>query len=160
MLRDEGHTLYVATSKPEINAARIVDHFGLRRYFKGVYGSDLDGMRSDKRRLIAHVLKRESIRPWEAAMVGDRRHDMLGAAANGVYAVGVLWGYGSKEELEAADAKALIADPHRLVAYFRKRPRPSTKNPQPSATGGVNSDGHCSGKTFTTPAHARTCLNR
>jgi phosphoglycolate phosphatase len=135
------HTLYVATAKPQIYAARIIDHFGLRPYFKSIYGSELDGTRSDKKRLLGHVLKRESIRPSDAVMIGDRRHDMLGAAANGVYAVGVQWGYGSKEELKASGAKALIADPRQFIALLRKQPPPWTRGARPPArTGRISTE--------------------
>lgn len=134
------HTLYVATAKPQIYAARIIDHFGLRPYFKSVYGSELDGTRSDKTRLLGHVLKRESIRPADAVMIDDRSHDMLAAAANGVYAVGVQWGYGSTEELEASGAQALIADPRQFVALLKKRPPPWTRCARPPRQGGLNVD--------------------
>ncbi len=60
-LQGDGHTLYVATSKPTVYAERIIDHFNLHRYFKRIYGSELDGTRSDKTSLISHILKRESI---------------------------------------------------------------------------------------------------
>jgi phosphoglycolate phosphatase len=101
--------LYVATSKPTVYAERILEHFGLRRYFRAVYGSELDGTRSSKKELLGHLLNRESIR--EAAMIGDRAEDMRGARANGLQAVGALWGYGSREELAAAGADTLCENP-------------------------------------------------
>ena len=102
-----GWSLWVATSKPQVFAARIVDHFGLDRYFSGVYGSELTGERSDKSELIAYTLDRESLDPAKVTMIGDRRHDIIGARRNGVRSVGVLWGFGSRDELNAAGADRL-----------------------------------------------------
>ena len=122
-LRKEGHTLFVATSKPRVYADRIVDRFGLGPYFKRVYGSELDGTRSDKTRLLAYLLKKESIRGSEAVMVGDRRHDMIGARANGMDGVGVLWGYGSREELVASGARHCVGIPQELSTTLNGKPR-------------------------------------
>jgi phosphoglycolate phosphatase len=114
-LRSSGARLFVATSKPRTFALRILDHFDLSRYFSGVYGSELDGTRADKRHLIAYILERESMAPETAVMVGDRAQDIRGAQANGLGSVGVLWGYGSRAELEAVGADALIEHPAQLV---------------------------------------------
>ena len=110
-LRGSGAALFVATSKPQIFAQRIVEHFGLMDYFSAVYGSELDGTHSNKSDLIAHVLKSESLSPHATAMVGDRAYDIVGAKAHGVFPIGVLWGYGSYDELIAAGATALCAQP-------------------------------------------------
>jgi phosphoglycolate phosphatase len=118
-LQDNGHTLYVATSKPAVYAERIIDHFGLYRYFRRIYGSELDGTRNDKTILISHILQRESIAASETLMIGDREHDILGAKENGVYGLGVLWGYGTKDELEASGAHAFFKNPQELVAAFK-----------------------------------------
>ena len=123
-LIENGHSLYVATSKPAVYAERIMDHFGLGRYFNGVYGSELDGTRSDKTSLISYLLKKESIAPSEASMIGDREYDMIGARENGVCGFGVLWGYGTREELEHSGARALIATPEALVAAFNGKSGP------------------------------------
>jgi phosphoglycolate phosphatase len=113
-LRDLGATLFVATSKAQVFAERIVEHFGLDRFFRAVYGSELDGARTNKADLIAHILRAESISPPSALMVGDRGHDVLGAKANGVFPIGALWGYGSREELVAAGATLLCQQPSML----------------------------------------------
>src|SRR5262245_50879164 len=113
-LRGSGAALFVATTKPQVFAKRIVEHFGLMNYFRAVYGSELDGTRSNKSDLIAHVLKSESLSPHTTAMVGDRAHDIVGAKAHGVFPIGVLWGYGSYGELITAGATALCAHPARL----------------------------------------------
>lgn len=113
-LRGSGAALFVATSKPQVFAQRIIEHFGLMNYFRAVYGSELDGKRSNKSDLIAHVLRSESLSPHATAMVGDRAHDIVGAKAHGVFPIGVLWGYGSYNELTAAGATTLCARPEML----------------------------------------------
>lgn len=94
----------LATSKPHVFASRIVEHFKLGGSISRVYGSELDGTRSEKAELIAYALREERIPAEEAMMIGDRLHDMAGAKKNGVVALGVTWGYGSREELEEAGA--------------------------------------------------------
>lgn len=115
-LQQMGHKLYVATSKPSLYASRIIDHFDLSKYFTGVYGSELDGKWGDKVSLIHHILESETIDRFSTVMVGDRKHDMIGAKANEVLGFGVLWGYGSKEELEVSGADACFNGPRELVA--------------------------------------------
>ena len=114
-LKKNGHVLFVATSKPAVYAVRIMDHFDLRRFFKNIYGSELNGTRGDKKDLISHILQKEAIRSSETTMIGDRKHDMFGAAANAVRAVGVLWGYGTKAELEKSGAYTCLDHPRELL---------------------------------------------
>lgn len=111
-----GRTLYVVTSKPRVFAERIVEHFGIEGYFASVYGSELDGTRADKAQLIAHALRDARLLPRAVKMIGDRKHDVLGAKANGLDCAGVLWGYGSRQELLLAGADRLYADFDELVA--------------------------------------------
>jgi len=113
-LRDRGFRLWVVTSKPTVYADRIVRHFDLARCFEGIHGSELDGTRSGKGELLAHVLAVEGIAPATAVMIGDRSHDVRGARENGVRAIGVLWGYGARAELVAAGADALLRSPIEL----------------------------------------------
>ncbi|MEP7328838.1 MAG: HAD hydrolase-like protein, partial [Betaproteobacteria bacterium] len=96
--------MYLCTSKPEIFARRIVTLFGFADQLKGIYGADLAGRFDDKVKLLAHLVATENIDPDRAIMIGDRSHDVRAARMNGARAVGVLWGYGSKEELASADA--------------------------------------------------------
>jgi phosphoglycolate phosphatase len=117
-LRAAGFTLAVVTSKPEVFAKRIIDHFELAPHFKRVYGSELSGVRSHKGELIAHVLASEGLRGADAWMFGDRMHDIRGAKQNQVNAAGVLWGYGSREELTEAGAQAVYASMPELVGAF------------------------------------------
>lgn len=105
-LHSRGMHLFVATSKPTVYAERILAHFGLDRFFRGIYGSELDGTRSNKTELLSHLLARELLRPESTFMVGDRAQDMLAAVANGAQPVGALWGYGSRGELAQSGATA------------------------------------------------------
>lgn len=115
-LRRAGHALLVVTSKPAVYAERILSHFALRGFFTGVYGPDLAGNLADKRELIAHVLACEALSPTRAVMIGDRSHDVVGARASGVRAIGVLWGFGDRAELDDAGAWRICAAPHELEA--------------------------------------------
>ena len=117
-----GHKLFVATSKPLTYAEKIVEHFGLATYFQRVYGSELDGTRSDKATLISYILQQEAIALSNAVMIGDRKHDIIGAKANGIASVGVLWGYGTKDELDHSDADICITSPKHLVGAIDKLP--------------------------------------
>ena len=115
-LKAAGLRLFLATSKRTAFAVRILDHLGMSDRFDGIYGSEPDGSRDGKPELIAAILRRETIRADEAIMVGDRRYDIAGAHANDLRAVGVLWGYGARQELEEAGADLLVAAPADLQA--------------------------------------------
>ena len=117
-LAQRGAKLYVATSKPRVYAERIVRHFGLDAHFEAVHGCELDGTREDKRDLLAHLLPHHGVPPAEAAMIGDRGADMVAARHHGVRAVGVLWGYGSRDELVQAGAQSLCGSPRDLSALL------------------------------------------
>lgn len=102
-LYKEGKRLFVATSKPEVFARRILEHFGLQGYFEDICGATLDLSRSTKDAVIRYALEKNEI--WDlsdAVMVGDRRHDVEGAKAVGIKCIGVLYGYGTREELKKA----------------------------------------------------------
>lgn len=109
-LQTRGAQLFVATSKPTVFARRILEHFGLMRYFSQVYGSELSGERANKAELIGHIVQSEGPRADSTRMVGDRSHDVIGASAHGIPTVGVLWGYGDRAELEAAGANEIVSD--------------------------------------------------
>lgn len=110
-LRDSGVRLFVATSKPHVYAERIVEHFGIREHFERIFGSELDGTRVDKTELLAYALTETGTAPADAAMIGDREHDMIGAVNNGLFGVGVLYGYGTQAELQSAGAQRLADIP-------------------------------------------------
>ncbi len=101
LLQSQGRTLYIATSKPTVFASEIARHFDFARYFKAIYGSELDGTRTNKVELIAHLLEQEGLDPADTLMIGDRKHDLIGAHSNGVRAVAVGYGFGSLEELSS-----------------------------------------------------------
>ena len=114
-----GASLYVVTSKPAVYANPILDHFELNDHFVAVHGAELDGTRSDKTELIAHVLETHALDAAFVTMIGDRRHDIEGAKANGVRALGVLWGYGSRDELEAVGADMVFSSVKDLADTLR-----------------------------------------
>lgn len=104
-LIDSGKDLYICTSKPYIFAKKIIEHFGLTKYFKGIYGAELDGTRKNKKDVIVYCLQQEQLNVDDCLMVGDRKHDVIGAHLNRIQCVGVLYGYGSKEEFENNDCE-------------------------------------------------------
>ena len=108
--------MLVCTSKPQRYAERIVAHFGLGDYFAGVYGPALDGTLDDKSELLAHLLAHEGLDGTNCRMIGDRHHDVRAARRNGVGSIGVLWGYGTRAELEEAGADAIAETPGDLTA--------------------------------------------
>ena len=116
-LRAEGYKLYVATSKPTEFSVRILERFGLADCFEHICGATMDGRISEKHEVIAELL-RLSGNPGtdEIVMIGDRKYDVEGAHTFGIRAVGVLYGFGSREELETAGADAICADVEGLKA--------------------------------------------
>jgi phosphoglycolate phosphatase len=108
--------MFLCTSKPTVFATRIVRHFGFDAHLHGIYGADLDGALDDKGKLLAQLLAIERIDSGTATMIGDRVNDISAAHVNGARAVGVLWGYGTRQEL--ADAEALVATPAELVTLL------------------------------------------
>lgn len=100
----------LATSKPTVFAQRILDHFDLAKHFDLIVGSFLDGQRVEKSEVVAHALAGVAdVSPERVVMVGDRMHDVHGAHANGIDAIAVTYGYGSREELRAAAPISLAA---------------------------------------------------
>lgn len=114
-LKQAGYPTLVATSKPQIFAAKIVDHFEISPWLDRVYGSELDGSRSDKGVLIDHILRSEGLVPETTVMIGDRKHDMIGGKKNGLRTIGVTYGYGSAAELTEHGADYLA---HRIDEIF------------------------------------------
>ncbi|MGB4072160.1 HAD family hydrolase [Pseudomonas sp.] len=101
LLQNQQRTLYIATSKPTVFAEQIARHFDFARHFKVIYGSELDGTRTDKVELIAHLLQQEQLALDSTLMIGDRKHDLIGARRNGLHAAAVGYGFGSFAELQA-----------------------------------------------------------
>lgn len=116
-LVERGHRLYVATSKPEVMAVEILEHFDLSRYFDKICGASLDESRASKDLVIAYLLETCG-KAGEMVMVGDTKFDILGAKAHGIPGVGVTWGYGQAEEMRQAGAAAIVDTPQALFQWL------------------------------------------
>ena len=101
--------LYIATSKPTHFAKPILEHFNLAHYFNDIIGSNLDGTRTDKAEVIATVISEHQLDPKQTIMIGDRKHDIIGAQKNNIDSIGVLYGYGDQEEIKDASPTHTIA---------------------------------------------------
>ncbi|MEE0872203.1 MAG: HAD family hydrolase [Ruminococcus sp.] len=110
-LKASGRSLIVATSKPEVFAVDILRHFDLYKYFDFVAGATLNDVRNKKADIIRYALESCGIAKSSAVMIGDRKHDMIGAKENGLDSIGVLYGYGTYDELKTAGATMLAAEP-------------------------------------------------
>ena len=113
-LKALGHKLYIATSKPENMAIEVLEHFGLAKYFDLICGATLDGSRSKKADIITYLLEKTGSIS-SAIMVGDTAHDVLGAKAHSLPAIGVTWGYGKVADMEAAGAVAIAHSMEELL---------------------------------------------
>lgn len=119
-LKKDGYKLYVATSKPEVYSKQILEHFGLTQYFEMIGGADMEETRVHKGDVIRYVMESCGLTdPSEIVMVGDRENDMNGAKQNHMDSVGVLYGYGSREELENAGACYIAASVEELGKVLR-----------------------------------------
>jgi len=116
---NSGCVLFVATSKPRIAADRIVEHFEMGQYFERVYGCELDGTRANKSELLKYAIE-ENSHASSRTMIGDRKHDLIGAIANGIRPIGVSYGYGSSDELNTAGATAIANSPAELPALIAR----------------------------------------
>lgn len=117
-LAAQGATLAVVTSKPDLYAGRIVESLPFGTRFARVYAAQATTSHSEKTAMIAQALADFGVAPADAAMVGDRHFDIEGAKANGVRAIGVQWGFGSREELIEAGADAIALDAAELIALL------------------------------------------
>jgi phosphoglycolate phosphatase len=116
---DTDCTLYVATSKPRIAAGRIIEHFEMGQYFDRVFGCELDGTHARKTDLLRYALA-ENPKASSGMMIGDRKHDLIGALANGLRPMGVSYGYGSVSELSDAGAVSIAANPEELSEQIKR----------------------------------------
>lgn len=118
-LKAKGVTVALATSKPHEFAVRILEHFDLMQYFDHVGAATMDGRICKKADVIAHLLDRLDTQDKSSVlMVGDRAQDIDGAKANNLDSAGVLWGYGSYDELHNAGAEYLVSSPSELPGLF------------------------------------------
>ncbi|WP_137791088.1 HAD family hydrolase [Bacillus sp. E(2018)] len=108
-LSDNGHTLIIATSKPTVFAEEILKYFNIHHHFDLIVGSNLDGTRTSKTEIIQHILHHYNDQPKKSfIMIGDRKHDMIGAYNTGIDSIGVTYGYGSMEELTEANPTYIV----------------------------------------------------
>lgn len=107
--REDGKKIILATSKPQHYAEQILDYFDLTKYFDDVRGSVMENAKYTKADVIRCALERNGIKnPDDAVMIGDRKHDVLGAKECGLSCIGVLFGYGDREELEVSGAPCIV----------------------------------------------------
>ena len=118
-LKEQGHRLFVATSKPEVLANEVLAHFDLARYFEQIAGATLDGSRSHKADVITYLLGLTGD-VGQTVMVGDTAFDVTGAAAHGIPTVGVSWGYGEVADMEKAGAIAIAHSMDELVELLNQ----------------------------------------
>ena len=113
-LKDAGHTLYVASSKPEWMCVEILKHFDLAKYFAMICGATMDTSRTNKEAVIEYLIQ-EHGRADNMIMVGDTKFDVLGAKAHGIPCIGVSWGYGSVSEMQEAGAVSIATSMAELL---------------------------------------------
>lgn len=119
-LKSRGKTVIMATSKPEVYARRIAEHFDIAKYFDYMAGSELNGQRIAKTEVIEYALSSLGISDRRnCLMIGDRLHDINGAKKSDIHSVGVLWGYGSREELEEAGADYICSSVENLIDIIK-----------------------------------------
>ena len=118
-LTENGHKLYVATSKPEGMSMEILEKFGLAKYFTLICGATLDGSRSKKADIISYLLEKAG-GAENAIMVGDTAYDVIGAKAHGMPAIGVSWGYGEVKDMEEAGAAAIAHTMDELFSLLNR----------------------------------------
>ena len=107
-IKARGDRVILATSKPEVFARRILDHFDLTRYFDYICGANLEETgRVEKEEVLLYALETSGADPKDSYMIGDRRYDMESGKKLGLFTVGVLYGYGTREELVAAGADTI-----------------------------------------------------
>lgn len=112
----QNQSLYIATSKPEFFAKEILTSLKIDHYFAGIYGASFDSSRASKDKVLSYAVSNAGIQTLaQAVMIGDREHDILGAHHVGLDSIGVLYGYGSKRELQDAGATLIIEAPRELM---------------------------------------------
>ena len=117
-LRSAGKTLAVATSKPHVFAHQILQHFSLADFFAFVSGSNLDGSRVEKAEVIEYAMATLNVScPEDVLMIGDRKHDIIGAKLNRIDSLAVSYGYGSRVELSSNEPTYLVDTVEEILSY-------------------------------------------
>jgi phosphoglycolate phosphatase len=137
-IRELGCRLYLATSKPAIFATRVLDHFDLTEFFHGIHGSEIDGRLCEKADLVAHIIKTWNLDPCLTLIVGDRIHDVIGGKRNGIMTAVVNYGYGTKQEIEAAASDFVFESPSDLVMFLQTKRAPNLPLNQTADSGGFS----------------------
>lgn len=117
-IRSSGPHLFLATTKFVDHAEIVLSAFSMRDHFEGVFGARHDGSMGDKRELLRHIIETIGIDPARSVMIGDREHDVIGAKTNGIFSIGVTYGFGSREELQNAGADAICNSPEEILALI------------------------------------------
>ena len=119
-LKRKKYLLAVASSKPEYFVKQILDYFHLTEYFDEIVGSELNGSRTNKTEVIEETLRRLGLDKHreQVIMVGDKEHDVLGARAAGLECVAVSYGYGTEEELTAAQPLQTVSSTEEILDFF------------------------------------------
>lgn len=117
-IKASGRKIVLATSKPEEFSVRILEHFDLMKYFDVVAGASMDEKRNKKGDVIAYAMEKGGFTNEDAVMIGDREHDIFGAKENGLDSIGVLYGYGDREELQNAGADYIAETVKDILLYL------------------------------------------
>jgi phosphoglycolate phosphatase len=118
-LRSAGFRLFVATSKPQVYAEKVLCHFSLDSYFDDVQGNELGGRLDDKADLVRELMMRHLLRADSTVMIGDRRYDVRAAVLNGLQSVGVTYGYGTEAELRNSGVNHVIGCPNGVEVLIK-----------------------------------------
>lgn len=119
-LQEQGHKLFVATSKPETTAVEILEHFDLAKYFTQICGAALDRSRVTKEDVIAYLLNQNDVGS-EIIMVGDTAFDVIGAKKHGIPTLGVSWGYGDVADMIKAGAVKIVYSAEELLSSLEDK---------------------------------------
>ena len=119
-LQEQGHKLFVATSKPETTAVEILEHFDLAKYFTQICGAALDRSRVTKEDVIAYLLNQNDVGS-EIIMVGDTAFDVIGAKKHGIPTLGVSWGYGDVADMIKAGAVKIVYNAEELLSSLEDK---------------------------------------
>lgn len=118
-LKEKGKKLFVATAKPEEFAKVIIDDLKIAHYFDDICGGTMDETRVEKADVLKYALEKNNITDKQTCvMIGDRKHDIIGAKAVGMESIGVLHGFGSKEEFKEAGATIIVKDAFEILNLF------------------------------------------
>ncbi len=117
-LSSRGYKLFVATSKPTVYAIEVLRHFKIDTYFTEIIGSNLDNTRTDKTEIISYILCTYGLQACNSVMIGDRKHDIIGAKNNSMRTIGVSYGYGSSEELQTSEPDFIAQNAKELEALL------------------------------------------